>query len=536
VFEVRLYPEFYCKLIIFHQLVFLISHFSQFNVIFDFFYHCLPCRLLLTIAISDNLQAAVAKNPSLSSDILLRVETMAGNSVPISTPVNLNPFYIEGNDWQQDGGDWQNDYGDVEEEGLLDQRISPDRRRRRRRPHPHSQRRSRLSARCIACFMFVFLLCYIFVSLHGESRSAREAAKGGGESYKQPSSHNVAESTQQSSSSTPHTTTYLESSTNATSNETSIAPSTSTSYSTILTQSTTDRDKSNQSNNSDTTATINLINTSNPSTIEEPLTLVLLGERLSGVEWMYERLHTCFPSLSIHSGVTRDAWLFQEPPPSGWFNNTASLSSLRFLVMVRDPYDWVQAMWHTPEYAPYHRNLSLLQFVNQTWTVDSSTTDIPLDPDTNATDASCHYHFHPGQIVPCHVNTTDRNVTPAYEMSSTGAPFANVLHVRAAKLHHVLDEIPLWYASSSVNYTSTSNSNHDPNMMVVPYEHDWSTQTLPALSKWLHLHVPASVEACPRTSIEKEVMEARPQPFITFMYVHVNWTLEERIGYKAIPL
>ena len=93
-----------------------------------------------------------------------------------------------------------------------------------------------------------------------------------------------------------------------------------------------------------------------------PHRVILVGERHSGVEFYKETLQACFPNLVFSTSLTRDTWWFQDKPnatttttTTTTAENTNEKERLQFILVVRDPYTWIEAMRRHPLYMPSHQ-------------------------------------------------------------------------------------------------------------------------------------------------------------------------------------
>ena len=126
--------------------------------------------------------------------------------------------------------------------------------------------------------------------------------------------------------------------------------------------------------------------------IKFPSKLVLLGERHSGVDYFRQGIQDCYPRLasSITTSLTRGTMWFQDDKTVFDYLD----EDIQFVLVVRSPYDWMEAMRTHPLYMPNHmaedgsNSLDWQTFVERPWAPpDSQITTPPSDETTIATSA-----------------------------------------------------------------------------------------------------------------------------------------------------
>ena len=249
---------------------------------------------------------------------------------------------------------------------------------------------------------------------------------------------------------------------------------------------------------------------STPKT-KESWQLILLGERHSGLHWLNDTIQKCFPTnLTVTTTLYRPGTFFQDDP-----HTTAPKIIIPIFVNV---YDWIIALMDTPIYAPDHANLDWHQFTNRTW----STT-----PSHDLGITKCQFNFHPNQVEPCLV----QNDGAAYEYKDNGAPFDNILELRAAKISNFVNEtatyqgvkkvIPVQYESLvEADDTGTPGVIHILRQIKAVTGQDWKC------------HVLNSDTAVPYFAPAFGNHDTMDKDFIQWLNQHVEWTTENLVGYK----
>lgn len=127
-----------------------------------------------------------------------------------------------------------------------------------------------------------------------------------------------------------------------------------------------------------------------------PDRVVFLGERHSGVDFYQSKFQECFPNqVPLDNVLTRETtWFQDEPAPSK--NGEKWL----FILVVRDPYTWVEAMRthppfrHMPDHQPVpiadsqRQPLDWKTFLEKPWTTTSSTNTDSTTPSSSNTDSN----------------------------------------------------------------------------------------------------------------------------------------------------
>ena len=153
--------------------------------------------------------------------------------------------------------------------------------------------------------------------------------------------------------------------------------------------------------------------------------LVLLGERYSGLPWLEQSLRICFPAATVTTKLYREGTFFQQDP---------HISTPKVVLPIfTNVYDWVSAMQENPTYAPDHANKAWDAFVTTPWSPKVAGT-----PTNNQipSGSSCQHRFASDQVIPC----VARDDGAVYELDVHGAPFANILDLRAAKITNFVQD------------------------------------------------------------------------------------------------
>jgi hypothetical protein len=259
--------------------------------------------------------------------------------------------------------------------------------------------------------------------------------------------------------------------------------------------------------------------------------IVVLGERASGVPWLTEQLQGLYPNITVTTTLQREGCWFQGPPDP---DNNKSIPRTLIFAVFRDPYDWVEQMRLHPRFMPAHMDENGLSlpwrlFAEKEWTIDRPQWDHP--PLANASE-TCQLGFRYDQVISCRVMDMDAsngdplNNNPIYELQQDGSgkPFSNILALRAAKIKHILQDIPHLYKDHLVVA--------DP--IVIRYEtenlHDY-VKSIPPL-RILDKNLDTTFIASSAPIADKQNMNMTME-YVQWMSENVNWKAETRLGYQA---
>jgi len=191
----------------------------------------------------------------------------------------------------------------------------------------------------------------------------------------------------------------------------------------------------------------------------------VIGERNSGTKWLQQEIAKCFPKDTVgvrcHRDFLRSKHFFQPPVRGNYETNIV-------IAIVRDPLEWLSAMHDKPYHMPYH----MVGFD----TSNKKMPAIPLDWNTFLSRAApwsipgnsphdravMRYHASPSEVhcvqgfafdevTPCIFDNSTipkskwRGHMPIYELQRdhSGNPFADLMKLRADKIHNFFLEIPL---------------------------------------------------------------------------------------------
>jgi hypothetical protein len=301
--------------------------------------------------------------------------------------------------------------------------------------------------------------------------------------------------------------------------------------------------------------------------------VVLLGERQTGVDAFRKLWADCFPTRNFTTTLTRKTYWSQDltqPPPD--IINNKDKERILFVLLVRNPYTWVEAMRTHPLYMSAHVNqtthraLSWQDFVTRPW-IPLTTTE--TDATVESTTTKCQLDFAPNQVMPCHLPDTstadDAHPADVYELkpaiggsvvdSGGGSSdtdnmndlaFANILALRAAKLQHFISNLPQAYqhfglmatlplkSSTMPLKTPTTTSLIDNNVLIIHYEDDLvlSMQKLEQVTGWQPVETCHQAKRFPPSitleNLDPEYIRYLSQDSDTGLY----WELEALIGYQ----
>jgi hypothetical protein len=251
----------------------------------------------------------------------------------------------------------------------------------------------------------------------------------------------------------------------------------------------------------------------------------------------YSHISECFNhSVVVTKGLTRYKHWFQHDDPSRYRHDTLVLAQFR------NPYDWLKAMEHVPHHSPAHlrtkRNASLhtsdaandwYVFLTKPWTMPRVGSDLLIkDPTT-----MCQERFMYRDINSCAIEPLPREAykhtlrysehQPFYEMRNDGSgqPYANILEMRTDKIRNML---------SVVDYEGVADA------WVVQYEYLLSKGTdalLRKIEQWTGLQRHCKAKD-PQNRRQKKSRFVTKE-FAQHLHKHLNWTVEEWIGYSLEP-
>ena len=493
---------------------------------------------------------------------VVAIAALAVSYAMTSSRPNVNPFYIE----PSKRGAWEDDDFGVDEAEMEGESLLPTRRGgaapswrpppRRRHAPPRSNRR----IMCIVGGVVILLLLLVSTKSSGGDSSSSE--------NKQPSNHHNATTTTADDDRIPKPTTHntIKPTTVPTKSPMS-SPASTTSSPVAATATTTSAPTTSPITSPASSTTTNApvvaaptttyTPTKSPVEISAPTTLaphqapaepsdattqspvvmssdtsggqvadeiVLLGLRNSGMDWYSDKIRKCYPNHTVTTQLTRETIWFQNPPT---VNDTKRRV---FVFVVRNVYDWVEAMRNHPDYAPFHTQqqvdndgqsvttpLPWMDFVKLAWKPPGPI--VPPSSDNTST-AVCQLGFTTEQVVPCTVDTspTPINISqPTYELSPHGGnTFSNILDLRAAKIRHFVQDLPAWW--NPVHNKPT----------IVRYETGPTMALLDFITNWTH--------ACATNDLvypdDMAPSESYKETEITYLLDNVDWGAEKLIGYE----
>ncbi|KAL7517239.1 hypothetical protein ACHAWX_002174 [Stephanocyclus meneghinianus] len=172
--------------------------------------------------------------------------------------------------------------------------------------------------------------------------------------------------------------------------------------------------------------------------------IILLGERHSGTNWITDHLVQCFSAdVPVRTDYARFKHWFQSEDPS-----RVPPKSAIVLSMFRDPYDWVWAMKERPHHAHDHMDLPWLRFVTKPW-VGNSYQRGEVDRNITRTgqkwNVTCLEKYSFVDIIPCSPNDTLHVYNEGYgdfkyELMHDGSerPYPSIVNLRKDKIENHL--------------------------------------------------------------------------------------------------
>ena len=183
--------------------------------------------------------------------------------------------------------------------------------------------------------------------------------------------------------------------------------------------------------------------------------IALVAERHHGSTFLHEQLKEAFEEGNRRNPHAKEGpretlgwvrhrhWFQPREVPSLYRDVNSTLNSTLVIVLFRNVYDWSHAMREGPPHAPYHEKRSSVEqlltrkdaqwkppaHVLAKWGAKEKTPTKPGKP--------CRGNFREGEISPC--NPMPDDLFAIYEQDYPhGRPYASMLHMWAAKMHHFL--------------------------------------------------------------------------------------------------
>ena len=93
-------------------------------------------------------------------------------------------------------------------------------------------------------------------------------------------------------------------------------------------------------------------------------TIQIYGERCSGTNYLEELCKANFPNVEVtNSKYGFKHWLIDHPANCHFESNDDTI----YIVIFRNPYDWIRSFWKTPHHAQLHYPLTFNQFIRKEW-------------------------------------------------------------------------------------------------------------------------------------------------------------------------
>jgi hypothetical protein len=242
--------------------------------------------------------------------------------------------------------------------------------------------------------------------------------------------------------------------------------------------------------------------------------IVILGERVSGVPWLENQLQGMYPNITVTTTLQREGIWFQGLPEK-------PIPRTLIFAVFRNPHDWVEQMRLHPRFMPGHMAENGLPlpwkvFLEKEWAIERPPSDkLPLANET------CQLGFSSEQVISCQVMDANDQLNPIYELQSDKTPFKDILALRAAKIHHIFNEIPNLFQDFLVA---------DP--IAIRYETEnlhADLKTIPLLD-FLDKDLDTNFNASPAPVADPQNMTME---YIQWMNENVDWKTENALGYQA---
>jgi hypothetical protein len=194
--------------------------------------------------------------------------------------------------------------------------------------------------------------------------------------------------------------------------------------------------------------------------------IVVLGERHCGIEWLVSRLAFLYPSLNVTSGypssknyVSGEWFQSQEGLEPG----TASKHILVVSIFI-NPHDWFELMRVDPIYAPAHKGMNWKQFLESEWSPNATLPLTSIPDDDDDTD------WEDNTRILALDKDGSHSLTSRYEHKADGY-YSSILELRADKIRaavkgslyrpDVFASIPVRYEDLLQEYQDSSPSGSD---------------------------------------------------------------------------
>lgn len=180
------------------------------------------------------------------------------------------------------------------------------------------------------------------------------------------------------------------------------------------------------------------------------------------------------------------------------------------------------AMHAVPHHSPAHAGLEMEEFLSKKWTTERIGLDLQLKGNE-----MCQHHFRYKDIVSC-VHKPEPNVPvdnrhsldkPFYEMRNDGSgePYANIMEMRSDKIRNIME---------IKDFPGVAD------LWMVQYEYmlaHGTQELLDRITEWTGIK-PMCDAFPPQFRRQRNMTD----DFVQYVTSHLNWTVEELIGYEPI--
>jgi len=117
----------------------------------------------------------------------------------------------------------------------------------------------------------------------------------------------------------------------------------------------------------------------------------IFGERCSGTNYLARLVEKNFGRVQITDSFGGKHWFIRDHQPRGRPNRSTDFQCVRrlvdgddtlFLVLFRDPIDWLRSLHSKPYHAPEHWNLPFAEFIRKPWICYESQRVNPIWPES----------------------------------------------------------------------------------------------------------------------------------------------------------
>lgn len=174
----------------------------------------------------------------------------------------------------------------------------------------------------------------------------------------------------------------------------------------------------------------------NKNSFNKKKNLIVIGERNSGTNMLYNALRECYGEKYVYQSFARDKhwqqdeYVFKTKNINKKMLNIYNAKNYIIFVQMRSVYNWIPAMRARPYEMPAHIHVrhNLTKFILKKWTMEK--------PKEDTQKTQCQGNFpNDKYVIPC----IDYRGIYELDYLNGGKPFENILDFRAAKIRNWLN-------------------------------------------------------------------------------------------------